>query len=302
MCALTLFMAMCLCEPCHASATTTQNTQSPYGHYQSKYYLSDKSVVRRLVLNYFTSAFRVLGRLIPFGALALITACAIPEGTPDGIYDPYETQNRKVHAFNRGLDKALVRPAARSYSQVLPDEIEDSVGNFAENLGQPSVVVNSLLQGDLRGAGIATTRFLTNTVLGLGGIVDAATEFDVPEHTTDFGETLYTWGVGEGPYVELPVLGPSTQRDTTGKVVDLFTNPLSYVVNSPEKYYGTGASVASRLGDRGRYSETIDSILYESADSYAQARLIYLQNRRFDLGDETANKEIDPFILDTQGF
>ncbi|WP_390911984.1 MlaA family lipoprotein [Pseudosulfitobacter sp. SM2401] len=253
-------------------------------------------------MNYFTEAFRILGRLTPLSAVAFVAACAVPEGSPDGIYDPYEAQNRKVHAFNRGLDKAIVRPTARSYSKVLPDEIEDSVGNFAENLGQPSVVVNSLLQGDVKGAGIATSRFLTNTVLGLGGFVDAATEFDMPEHSTDFGETLYTWGVGEGPYVELPVLGPSTQRDTTGKIVDLFTNPLSYAVDSPEKYYGTGASVASRLSDRGRYSETIDSILYESADSYAQARLIYLQNRRFELGDDSSNSEIDPFELDTQGF
>lgn len=245
---------------------------------------------------------QILRAILSISAIAFLTACAVPEGTVDGIYDPYESQNRKVHAFNRGLDKALVRPAAHGYSTVLPDEIEDSVGNFAENLGQPSVIVNSLLQGDLKGAGISTTRFLTNTVLGIGGLIDAATEFDVPEHSTDFGETLYTWGVGEGAYVELPVIGPSTQRDTTGKIVDLFTNPLSYVVDSPEKYYGTGASVASRLGDRGRYSDTIDSILYDSADSYAQARLIYLQNRRFELGDESASTEIDPFDLNTEGF
>lgn len=253
-------------------------------------------------MNYISPAFRMLSRLLPFGALALITACAVPQDSPDGIYDPYEKQNRKMHAFNRGLDKALVRPAARGYSQVVPDEIEDSVGHFAQNLGQPSVVVNSLLQGDMKGAGVATARFLTNTVLGFGGFADAATEFGMPEQDTDFGETLYTWGVGEGPYIELPGLGPSTQRDTTGKIVDLFTNPLSYAVDSPEKYYGTGASVASRLSDRDRYSDTVDSILYESADSYAQARLIYLQNRRFDLGDETSNREIDPFELDTKGF
>jgi phospholipid-binding lipoprotein MlaA len=85
-------------------------------------------------------------------------------------------------------------------------------------------------------------------------------------------------------------------------VVDLFTNPLRYTLDAPEENYGTGAAVASRLGDRGRYSDTVDSILYESADSYAQARLIYLQNRRFELGDETSGPEIDPFALDTEGF
>ncbi len=222
--------------------------------------------------------------------------------SPDGVYDPYERQNRKVHAFNRGLDRAIVRPAAIGYSTILPDEIEDSVGHFAKNLGQPSVVVNSVLQGDFRGAGISTVRFLTNSVLGIGGLFDVATDFDVPQHDTDFGETLYVWGVGEGAYLELPVLGPSTQRNTAGKVVDLFTNPLSYTLESPEAYYGTIAGVASGLGTRGRFSDTVDSILYESADSYAQARLIYLQNRRFELGDGEAATEIDPFALDTEGF
>ena len=236
---------------------------------------------------------------------ASLVACAASPNvstTADGVYDPYERQNRKVHAFNRGLDRAIVRPAAIGYSTILPDEIEDSVSHFAKNLGQPSVVVNSLLQGDFRGAGISTVRFLTNSVLGIGGLFDVATDFDVPQHDTDFGETLYVWGVGEGAYLELPVLGPSTQRNTAGKVVDLFTNPLSYTLDSPEAYYGTIAGVASGLGTRGRFSDTVDSILYESADSYAQARLIYLQNRRFELGDGEAATEIDPFALDTEGF
>ena len=222
--------------------------------------------------------------------------------TADGINDPYEAQNRKVHAFNRGLDRALVRPAALGYSKVLPDEIEDSIGYFARNLGQPSVVVNSLLQGDLRGAGNATLRFTVNTTLGLFGFFDVATEFKMADHDTDFGETLFAWGAGEGVYLELPVLGPSTTRNATGKVVDLFTNPLTYVLESPEKYYGTGASVASGLSTRGRFSDTVDSILYESADSYAQARLIYLQNRRFNVGDDASATEIDPFELNTEGF
>lgn len=245
----------------------------------------------------FSSKKRVAIKIVATASISLLTACASTTTTIEagGIFDPYEKQNRKVHAFNRSLDKAFVRPAARGYSAIIPDAIEDSIGNFAGNLGQPSVIVNSLLQGDLRGAGLSTTRFLTNTVLGFGGFVDAAAEFQMPEHDTDFGETLYKWGAGEGAYIELPALGPSNLRDTTGKVVDLFTNPLSYTVNSPEKYYGTAASVASRLSDRGRYEDTIDSILYDSADSYAQARLIYLQNRRFDLGDETSNDSTDPY-------
>ena len=243
--------------------------------------------------------------LVVLLAVLSVSACAGSNGvapTADGVNDPYERQNRKVHAFNRGLDRAIVRPAAIGYSSVLPDEVEDSVGNFASNLGQPSVAVNSLLQGDFRGAGISTVRFVTNSVLGLVGLFDVASEFNVPRHDTDFGETLFVWGVGEGAYLELPVLGPSTQRNTAGKVVDLFTNPLSYVLDSPESYYGTVAGAASGLSTRGRFSDTVDSILYESADSYAQARLIYLQNRRFELGDGESTEEIDPFALDTEGF
>lgn len=252
-----------------------------------------------------SALFRLVKAFAVIAGIGLLSACATSQPAElrsDGINDPHEAANRKVHAFNRSLDRALVRPAAKGYSQVLPDEIEDSVGNFATNLGQPSVVVNSLLQGDLKGAGLSSARFVTNTFLGFGGLVDAAAEFNMPDHTTDFGETLHTWGVGEGAYVELPALGPSTQRATVGKVVDLFTNPLTYIVDSPEKYYGTGASVGARLGDRGRYSDTIDSILYESADSYAQARLIYLQNRRFELGQADPGTEIDPFDLNTEGF
>lgn len=238
--------------------------------------------------------------------LALVLgACSAPDNpvTRSGdIWDPYEQGNRKVHAFNRGLDRAIVRPASRGYSSILPDEIEDSIGNVAENLSMPSVFVNAVLQGDMRTAGLATTRFLVNSVLGMGGMFDVASDFEVPEAEADFGETLHVWGVREGAYIELPILGPSTERDVVGKVVDLFTNPLSYTLPSPENSYGTIASVASRLSDRGRYSDTIDSILYESADSYAQARLIYLQNRRFELGQSDQSAEIDPFALDTEGF
>lgn len=239
-----------------------------------------------------------------FAACLALSACAPGDKTvgADGIYDPYETQNRRIHAFNRGLDRAIVRPAGTGYSTIVPDDIEDSVGHFAENLGQPSSVVNAVLQGDLRGAGLSTVRFLVNSTLGIGGLFDAATDFGIPDHATDFGETLHVWGVGEGAYLELPVAGPSTQRDAVGLVVDLFTNPLRYTLDAPEENYGTIAGVASRVGDRGRFADTVDSILYESADSYAQLRLIYLQNRRFELGDEAATPDIDPFALDTEGF
>ncbi len=238
-------------------------------------------------------------------ALATLGACsAPPDGAmpADGVFDPYEDHNRRAHAFNRGLDKALVRPASKGYAALLPDEAETVVGNFARNFSQPSIMVNGLLQGDAETVGISFSRFFVNTIFGFGGLIDVATAFEFEEPDADFGETLHVWGVREGAYLELPILGPATERDAFGRLVDLFTNPLSYALDSPENAIGTVASVGSRLSDRNRFSDTVDSILYESADSYAQLRLIYLQNRRFELGADDPGTDIDPFDLDTGGF
>ncbi|MEP5154299.1 VacJ family lipoprotein [Planktotalea sp.] len=225
-----------------------------------------------------------------------------PGHDPSVVFDPHESVNRQNHEFNRALDEKLLRPAGVGYTKAIPDDLEDSIGNFSSNLGLPGTVVNNLLQGNVEGAFRNSVRFVVNTTLGLGGLFDAAGEFGIEEIEGDFGQTLYVWGVPEGAYVELPGLGPSTERAAAGKVVDLFTNPLSYVLPSPEKYVGTAAGVASKVGERGRYADAIDSILYNSADSYSQARGIYLQNRRFKLGDGDAAEEINPFELDTQGF
>lgn len=227
-----------------------------------------------------------------------LSACATsqdPAQRTDGINDPYEAQNRAIHGFNKGLDRNLVRPVSKGYG-VVPVELRDRVNNFSDNLSMPGVAINSLLQGDLRGAGLATTRFIVNTTVGLAGFVDAATELTIPQHTTDFGETLAVWGVGEGAYVELPIFGPSTQRDAIGFVTDFFTNPLTFATlnTSPEQYIPPTARAGSWLNTRDKRGETIDSILYESADSYAQSRSIYLQNRRFQLGT-TGDTEEDPY-------
>lgn len=237
---------------------------------------------------------------LAMGLMVLVSACASPGPghAPQQPFDPYETQNRKFHEFNRSLDKAVIRPAGREYSNFLPDDIETVIGRFAFNLSLPGAIVNNILQGNGKGATADTYRFLVNSTVGLGGFFDPATEMGMPEATdADFGETLYVWGVREGAYIELPLLGPATERATAGKVVDLFTNPLSYTLESPENYYGTVASVSARLSDRGRYSDTIDSILYESSDSYAQARSLYLQNRRFKLGGDNGGSGayLDPY-------
>jgi len=186
------------------------------------------------------------------GLFAVLSACTTPgPGHPgDEPFDPYEARNRDVHEFNRGLDRAVLGPVSRGYSKAMPDDIESAIGRFASNLSIPQAVVNNVLQGDMRGATTDTYRLVVNTTLGLGGFFDPATELGMPQPTeADFGQTLYVWGFPEGAYLETPVFGPSTERASAGKMVDLFTNPLSYVIDTPERYYGTAARVADRLSE-----------------------------------------------------
>jgi len=225
----------------------------------------------------------------------LVTACAFggpllaacgPAPVAQGINDPNEALNRKVHSLNVGVDRAVLRPVALAVTgdDGTTGPIGKGIGNFADNLNEPGRFVNSLLQLRIGDAAQTTLRFAFNSTFGVAGIFDPATLLGVEEKDTDFGETLHVWGAGEGRYVELPLAGPSTERDTVGMVVDYALNPVRILVPEDRAWIATGARLASRIGDRGRYSDTVDSILYESADGYAQARLLYLENRRFELG------------------
>lgn len=232
-----------------------------------------------------------------FMSALLVAGCGSPDARNDSgdIHDPYENVNRGVHKFNLGVDKIFFRPAAKGYTKVIPDSIEDSFNHFSTNISEPGDTVNFLFQGRFKDAGISAARFLMNSTIGFGGLADPASEFGLPVTDTDFGETLYVWGVGEGPYVELPFLGPSNARDSVGILVDLFTNPISLTPQNPVENVGIYAEALERLSDRGRFSDTVDSILYESADSYAQARIIYLQNRRFELAGSGGETYLDPY-------
>jgi phospholipid-binding lipoprotein MlaA len=212
-----------------------------------------------------------------------------------GINDPYEADNRRMHAFNKALDSAVVGRGAEGFAAAVPEPVRRGIGNVADNLDLPRLVVNGVLQGRAEDALANTFRLAINTTVGLGGLLDPATAMGLPVRQTDFGETLHVWGWGEGRYLELPVLGPSTERDALGKVVDAALNPLRYALPPAERNAAIALGVLSRLDDRARFSGTVDSILYESADSYAQARLLYLQNRRFELGGEAGADYEDPY-------
>lgn len=212
---------------------------------------------------------------------------------PGEINDPYEPLNRKLHERLKVTDKAVLRPVSVSYAETMPRGLQESIGNFRTNFSTPRYVVNDILQMQAEDAMVNTYRFAVNTVVGLGGLIDVAGIFGVPARESDFGETLHFWRVPEGAYLSVPLIGPSTERDLAGTIVDGFLNPLGYLIPSPERYAGVTAGVLDRVGKRGRYAGTVDSLLYDSADSYAQTRNTYLQNRRYELGGSSAS--LDPY-------
>ena len=226
---------------------------------------------------------RVLQAVLGLCGLAVLAGCTTTPVT-NGINDPAEAQNRAIHQFNKEMDTLVLRPAGTAYVTYIPQPVAIGVSNFADNLSLPGAVVNDLLQFKIDSAAQNTGRFVLNSTVGLLGILDPASSMGLLKQPNDFGETLAFYGMPEGAYVELPLLGPSNDRDMIGSVVDVFLDPSWLFVPLPLIYLSYGASVGTTVGDRGRYSATVDSILYDSADGYAQARLLYLQNRRFQLG------------------
>ncbi|WP_245890682.1 MlaA family lipoprotein [Albidovulum aquaemixtae] len=224
--------------------------------------------------------------------LCVLAACTAPEPGAE-FNDPFEEQNRAVHAENVSLDRTLFGGGKPDKKRLLPQPVAEGLGNVADNLSMPGAVVNSVLQGRPAPALRNTFRFAINSTIGIAGIFDPATAMGIDAEDTDFGETLHVWGAPEGAFLVLPVAGPTTERDLAGKVVDVFLDPVGAVVGEPETYYIAAAKLGGKIADRQRFSDTVDSILYESADSYAQMRLLYLQNRDFELGIEA--DVFDPF-------
>ncbi|MFG6175831.1 VacJ family lipoprotein [Halomonas sp. THAF12] len=228
-------------------------------------------------------------------ALALLTGCASTatseRSRPE---DPWEGFNRQVFAFNETLDRYALKPAAQGYRFVTPDPVETGVGNFFSNLGEIRTTLNSLLQGKGSNAGIATGRFLINSTVGVLGFFDVASHMELTGREEDFGQTLATWGVGEGPYVVLPLLGPSTVRDTAGLPVDMYTDPLTYVEEDKVRYSLLALDVIdTRAG-------LLDQERLIRGDRYSFIRDSWLQRRRFEVNDGELGE--DPFATDEFDF
>lgn len=236
----------------------------------------------------------LLNNAIVAVSLVVLAACS-PAKPGQDINDPYESANRVSHALNKGADAVIFRPASQVYGTVAPEPVRKSLSNAADNLDTPRSVVNGVLQGDAEGAIKNTFRFLINSTVGVLGLFDPAKDFGLEANQVGFGDTLAKWGVREGAYVELPLFGPSTERDSVGQFVDVLTNPLSIVTDDGAEI-ATATSVPSVLNSRYEFADTFDSILYDSADSYAQLRLFYLESRRFNLaGQNLADEAFDPY-------
>lgn len=211
------------------------------------------------------------------GALSGCAAHNSAENEALGINDPNEPFNRHVHSFNKGFDELVLRPVAVGYDAVTPGLFRLLIRNALNHLELPRDFANHVLVADLPAAGRTLGRFGVNTLLGAGGFLDPASQVDLPKEDADFGRTLARGGFEEGPYYEIPLMGPSTVRHTMGRIVDLAFAPTSYVF---EPFSGAIVTGIDAVETRADNMPAIDSVLYESADSYATTRAIYLQNRR----------------------
>ncbi|MBI1210658.1 MAG: VacJ family lipoprotein [Alphaproteobacteria bacterium] len=194
--------------------------------------------------------------------------------------DPFEGSNRFFFNVNQALDKALLRPVAIAYHDVLPDFARDGVRNFLNNLNSPVIFANDLLQGEGDRAGTTMVRFGINTTIGVAGLFDVASDLGYPYHDEDFGQTLAVWGVNDGPYFYFLVLGPSSARDFTGFVVDRGLDPLTYVGWGDDyEWVPITRAVVNVIDLRSRNIETLDEIERTSVDYYASIRSLYRQSR-----------------------
>jgi phospholipid-binding lipoprotein MlaA len=227
-----------------------------------------------------------LPALAAFVAVVALSGCATPPTDPDELAtykennDPLEPMNRYFFEVNYALDELLLKPIASWYDVILPTPVEHSVHNFLRNLNGPVIMINDLFQGNGKRAGITAKRFLINSTVGVLGLFDVASDWGLKYHDEDFGQTLAVWGTGEGPYLVVPVLGPSNPRDLTGKVVDSAMDPWGYVLHHYDLDTLSYVRAAVEGIDlRARNLDTLDAIRKGAIDYYATIRSLYRQNR-----------------------
>ena len=230
--------------------------------------------------------------------VTLVSGCATPPSDPaaraefEQLNDPLEPTNRYFFEVNRFLDFMLIKPWADTYRRVVPDFGRERVHNVLRNMGEPVDFGNELLQGRLSDGVTTVGRFLINSTVGLGGLFDVATDMGLPSKEADFGQTLYTWGMGDGPYLVLPLFGPSNFRDAVGLGVDTVGDPTGFAFSTnalqAANYSRAGAGA---LDKRSEFIEPLDALEKTSIDFYAQIRSMMRQRRAKELQGESAPAE-----------
>lgn len=215
-------------------------------------------------------------------AIILAQGCSSIPKEKRVAHDPWESYNRTVFSFNTAVDNAVLVPVAKGYQAITPDPVEQGVDNFFSNLGEISNIVNGFLQFKLADTAVSTSRFLINTTLGIYGFFDVATLFGMEERNEDFGQTLGAWGVANGPYFVLPFLGPSTIRDTTGRIGDYQYDLLNQIESSKDR---DAATVLSVINLRANLLETTSFLEDAAVDPYIFTRESYLLLRKNAVND-----------------
>jgi phospholipid-binding lipoprotein MlaA len=219
-------------------------------------------------------------------AIFLLAGCAtIPNGKHDPR-DPFERVNRSIYSFNSAADRAVFRPTARAWKAVVPTPVRHGLSNFLSNLAYPGTVINDLLQGKFTQGGHDLTRLVVNTVFGFG-FFDPATKAGLERHDEDFGQTLGKWGVPAGPYVMLPIFGPSSVRDAPTRLADDYTNARHYI---HDPYVDWGLWGVEKLEQRASLLD-LDSALDQTYDPYAFIRNAWLQRREYQVRDGEMGEE-----------
>lgn len=225
-------------------------------------------------------------------ACALLAACAAPPGRRPDPRDPFERVNRATFAFNDTVDRHVAKPVARGYRRFVPRVVRTGIGNFFTNLEIPGVALNDLLQGKLRPTAHDVGRFVLNTTLGLGGIFDPASAAGLDRNDEDFGQTLGKWGLSVGPYLVLPVLGPSSVRDGIGNVADEYTDPSTYIEDDALRW---GLELPKQIDRRARLLDA-EAVLEGAYDRYVLLRSAYLQRREYQVADGEVPEADDEFL------
>jgi len=224
--------------------------------------------------------------------LAFGAALAAPTAHAQENPDPWEGLNRDLYALHDAIDRAVLEPVARGYRAVTPTPVRDGVRNVLRNLRSPVILANDLLQGEGERAGVTLARFGVNSTLGILGVFDPASDLGLDRHEEDFGQTLAVWGVESGPYVFVPLMGPTTVRDSAGRIVDMAFDPFTWAGGDDVRDARAARGVVTAVSAREGVIDSVDAIRRDSVDPYVSIRSSYgllresaIQNGRTDVED-----------------